>query len=64
MSEETSLYVRTCALTQLYLRTLFILFLSPLFPGSPGEGPDSHFPKEIEGLGPIPTRIQGKACFS
>ncbi len=37
----------------------FVLFLSPFPPGSQGEGPDCHIPKEIKGLGPIPARIQG-----
>ena len=45
--------------SQLYLRTLFNLFLSPLPPGGPGEGPDCHFPMEIGGVGPIPARIRG-----
>ncbi len=36
----------------------FILFLSPLPPAGPGEGPDCHCPTEIGGLGPIPARIQ------
>ncbi len=36
--------------TQLYLRT-FLILLSPLHPGGPGEGPDCHFPKDIGGLG-------------
>ena len=26
------------------------MFLSPLLPGGPGEGPDCHFPKEIYDL--------------
>ncbi len=51
------------ALTRLYLRTFFILFLSPLPPGGPGEGPDYHFPKETGGFGPIPARMRGKTCF-
>ncbi len=37
----------------------FILFLSPLPPGDPGEGPDCRFLQEIVGLGPIPARIRG-----
>ncbi len=49
----------------LFLRMLFILFLSPLPPGGPGEGPDCHFSKELKGFGPIPIRIWGKpiCCF-
>ncbi len=50
-------------LTQLYLKTLFILFLSPLALGGPGDGPDCHFPKEIVGVGPIPARIRGETFF-
>ncbi len=45
--------------TQLYFRTFFILFLSPLPPGGPGEGPDGHVPKGIWHLGPIPARTLG-----
>ncbi len=36
----------TSASTQLYVRTFFILFLSPLPPGV-REGPDCHFTYEI-----------------
>ncbi len=43
--------------THLYLRMLFMLFLTPL-PRGPAKGPDCHFPNEIEGLGPIPARIR------
>ena len=50
---------RGATFTQLYLRTCFILFLSPPR-GCPGEGPDCHFPKEIVGFGPIPARIRGE----
>ncbi len=32
-------------------------------PGDPGEGPDSHFPKEIKACGPIPARIRGETHF-
>ncbi len=51
------------ALTQLYLRTLFILFLSALPPGGPGEGPDCHSPSEIVGFGPIQARIMLDTYF-
>jgi hypothetical protein len=44
--------------SQLYLRTLFNCFLSPLPPGGPGEGPDCHFPKEIYDLGPNSAQIR------
>ncbi len=40
--------------SQLNLRTLFILFLSPLPPGSPGgpeEGPDCYLLREIDDFG-------------
>ena len=47
------------AVHQLYLRKRLILFLPPLPPGGPGEGPDCHFPMEIEGFGTIPARIRG-----
>ncbi len=47
-------------LTQLYLRTLFMLLFSPLPPGGPGEGPDCHLPKE---MGQIPARIRGGSLF-
>ena len=43
---------------QLYLGPFFILFLSPLPPGGPGEGPDCECPKGIMGLGPRPDRIR------
>jgi hypothetical protein len=48
---------------QLYLKTLFILFLSPLSPGGPEEGPDCHLSREIGGFGPIPARIQWGMYF-
>ena len=51
------LFVRHCVNNYLFL--IFILVLSPLPPGVPGEGPDCHFPQDIGGLGPIPARIRG-----
>ncbi len=39
----------------------FLIFF--LARGVPGEGPDCHFPKEIIGFGPIPTRIHNKLIF-
>ena len=48
--------------TQLYFRTLCILFFSPLPPGGPGKVRITiYFPKEAGGFGPIPARIRGKA---
>ncbi len=41
----------------------FILFLSPLPPGGPGEGCNCHFPKGILGFGPIPAQIRGETYF-
>ncbi len=29
----------------------------------PGEGPDGHFPQEVEGFGPVPARIRGGYNF-
>ncbi len=48
-------------ITHLSSRMLCILFLSPLPPGGPGEGPDCHFPREIDDFEPISARIRG--CF-
>ncbi len=50
--------------SELYLRTLFNLLLSPLPPGGPGEGPDSHFLKDIYNFGPISARIRGVICLN
>ncbi len=49
--------------TQLYLRTFFISFLSPLHPGGSGEGPDCHFPKEIVDVGADSGQDQGIIYF-
>ncbi len=35
----------------------------PLPQGVPGEGPDCHFLKEVEGLGQIPARIRGETLL-
>ncbi len=40
--------------SQLYLRMLFILSLSPLPRGVPRKGPDCRFPSETDGFGPDP----------
>ncbi len=45
------------------LSTLFMLFLSPLPPGGPGEGPDCPFPKEIVRFGPFPARLRRETYF-
>ncbi len=37
----------------------FQVVLVPPPAGGPGEGPDCHFPKEIDDLGPMLTRIRG-----
>ncbi len=47
------------ALTQLYLRALFICSCLPSPQGGPGEGLDCHFSKDIGGFG-IPARIRGE----
>ncbi len=47
----TQSYTCVWFVVQPYLRTLFILFVSPLSPGSPGKGPHYHFPV----LGPDPV---------
>ncbi len=49
--------------TQLYLRTFFILFLSPLPPGGPGRVRTVIFLRRSRVLGPIPARIRGGAYF-
>ncbi len=46
-----------------YLALLKMIFIFVLGPGSPGEGPDSHFPKEIVGFWPMPARTLGFLIF-
>ncbi len=44
----------------LCLRTFLIFDFGPLSPeGVPGEGPDCHFPEEIDGFGLLPARNRG-----
>ncbi len=42
----------------------FQFVLVPPPPGGPGEGPDCHFPKEIDDFGPISARIRGDTLVS
>ncbi len=51
------------AISKMYFRTLFNLFLSPLPPGGPGMGLDCHLPKEIVGLGRYRPESGGKSNF-
>ncbi len=44
-------------------KDVFYFVLVPPPPGGPEEGPDCHFPKEIDGFGPIPARIWGETYF-